>query len=267
VRSFGLEPFYFGQPEKSLLGLYQLAAGEQSRTCGVVLCYPMGREYLLAHRSFRQLATQLSQAGFPVLRFDFYGCGDSQGSSEEGSLGRWMNDLSAAVTEMRKRSGVRRICLVGLRVGATLAMNVGVERHDIDCMVLWNPVVSGTSFLREMQTLHSSVFKHLQAAASDCSQEEESGLLGFRLTDAMRADLAQIDLHKIRKKPASKILVIQSESAAQGAELAQHLDTTGAKVDSKVVPFASVWTEGLYRSHVPAPVLQAIVSWVAEVNA
>jgi hypothetical protein len=28
-----------------------------------------------------------------------------------------------------------------------------------------------------------------------------------------------------------------------------------------------VWTEGLYRSHVPAPVLQAIVSWIAEVNA
>lgn len=267
MRSFGLEPFYFGQPEKSLLGIYQPAAGKHSTTCGVVLCYPMGREYLLAHRSFRQLATQLSQAGFPVLRFDFYGCGDSHGNSEEGNLGRWMNDLSAAVTEMRKRSGARRICLLGLRLGATLAINVGAERHDIDCMVLWNPVVSGTSFLQEMQTLHSSVLKHLQAPISDCSQEEETGLLGFRLTEAMRADLSQIDLYKTRKKPASKVLLIHSESAAQGADLAQHLGATGAKVDSKVVPFASVWTEGLYRSHVPAPVLLAIVSWITEVNA
>jgi len=261
-----IEPFYFGTPERRLLGLYHPAKGNHYPKCGVVLCYPMAREYLLAHRSFRQLAGRLSQAGFPVVRFDFSACGDSYGTSEEGNLQQWLGDISIAVAEMRKRAAVRKICLVGLRLGATLALRSALERSDIDSIVLWNPVVSGKSFVQEMRSFHRTIFKHLQVGDPDAG-EEEIGVLGFRLTDSMRTDLEMIDLYAIDKRPAAKVLVIHSEKQQEGENFARHLTGTGARVDSKFVPFAPVWTEGIFRSHVPAPVLASIVSWISEVNA
>jgi alpha-beta hydrolase superfamily lysophospholipase len=249
-------------PEKRLFGLYQGAQREKPGNCGVVLCYPMGREYLLAHRSFRHLATHLSQAGFPVLRFDFYGCGDSFGSSEEGSLDQWMSDLSLAVNELRRRSGTRRTCLMGLRLGATLALNTATARRDIDSLVLWNPVLSGTTFLNEMHSLHSAIFKHLRNETQD-----EIGVLGFRLTDRLVSELRQVNAYSASKKPAPQVLVIQSQEKEEGEAFARHLAETGAGVESRFVPFASVWREGLYRSHVPVPVLENILSWIREVNA
>ena len=52
----------------------------------MVLCYPGGQEYIRSRRAFRQLAIRLSSAGFPVLRFDYHGCGDSSGDDDEGKI-------------------------------------------------------------------------------------------------------------------------------------------------------------------------------------
>src|SRR5437773_7734152 len=70
-------PFYFGSPDKLLFGCYHEPSLERRRKCAVVVCQPVGHEYINSHRALRQLAARLCDAGFPVLRFDYYGCGDS----------------------------------------------------------------------------------------------------------------------------------------------------------------------------------------------
>ena len=145
-----LEPFYFGTLEKPLFGCYHAPPLGPARDSGVVLCYPFIQEYMRSHRAFRQLATQLCNLGFPVLRFDFFGHGDSSGDSEQGEIRQWLNDISSAVGEIRERSRCAKVCLVGLRFGGTLSMMVGAERGDIDGMVLWDPVVSGTDYIEEL---------------------------------------------------------------------------------------------------------------------
>jgi hypothetical protein len=117
-----------------------------------------------------------------------------------------------------------------------------------------------------MRSFHHTIFKHLQVG-NPSATEEEIGVLGFRLTDSMLADLEAIDLYGVQSKPAGKVLVIHSEKQQDGESFARHLAGTGARVDCKFVPFAPVWTEGMFRSHVPAPVLGSIVSWISEVNA
>src|SRR5262245_51695397 len=110
-----IAPFYFGSPSHALFGCYHVPQARPRRECGVVLCHSLGDEYIRFHRAYRQLAVRLSQVGFPVLRFDFYGCGDSSGASEEMEVQRWLADIVAAVAEIRHRSGVAKVCLVGLR--------------------------------------------------------------------------------------------------------------------------------------------------------
>jgi alpha-beta hydrolase superfamily lysophospholipase len=227
----------------------------------------MAREYLLAHRSYRQLASRLAENGFPVLRFDFYGCGDSNGTSEEGSLGQWLSDISTAINEMRSRSGTRRLCLVGLRLGGTLAIQAGILRRDINSMVLWNPVLNGRLYIDDMRSLHQVIFRHLQGKHMDAaSAEQDIGVLGYRLTDTMRADLETIDLYAVQKRPADKILIVQSSEPHAGTQFAQHLTAAGVEVSSQYVPFPPVWTEGIYKSHIPKPVLTVMTDWITAVN-
>ena len=139
-----MNPFYFGTSERPLFGVYHPARSQQARDAGVVLCHPFGWEYMRTHRAFRQLAGRLTDVGFPVLRFDYSGTGDSAGDGREASLGQWLDDLSAAIDEIEDTAGVRRVSLIGLRLGAALAARAATTRPDLDRLILWNPVVTGS---------------------------------------------------------------------------------------------------------------------------
>lgn len=82
-----MEPFYFGTPDEPLFGIYHPPVSEPVRDVGVLLCYPIGHEYIVSHRFYRQLSIRLAEAGFHVLRFDYYASGDSGGECELGSPG------------------------------------------------------------------------------------------------------------------------------------------------------------------------------------
>ena len=113
-------PMYFGTAG-TLFGIYHPPQASPARSHAIVLCYPLGHEYLRVHRSFRNLAVALSRLGFPVLRFDYAGTGDSAGDGSDTSLETAQRDLDDAIEEVRRRSGLARIAIAGLRLGATIA--------------------------------------------------------------------------------------------------------------------------------------------------
>src|SRR2546427_3002506 len=149
-------PFYFGSPDKLLFGCYHEPTLGRRRKCAVVVCQPVGHEYINSHRALRQLAARLCDAGFPVLRFDYYGCGDSSGSREEGTILQWLEDVSTAISEVRRRTAVVQVCLIGLRLGGTLAMIAAAQRADPESMVLWDPVVRDRKSTR-LNSSHSQI--------------------------------------------------------------------------------------------------------------
>src|SRR5260370_14942555 len=127
------------------------------RRGGVRICQPSGHEYINSHRALRELAARLAEAGFPVLRFDYYGCGDSSGHSEEGSISLWMEDISTALAELRTRAGLSKVYIVGLRLGGSLAAIAGTQSNDVEGLVLWDPVVNGKNHFQEMLSLQKEM--------------------------------------------------------------------------------------------------------------
>src|SRR2546427_936966 len=152
-------PFYFGPSDKPLFGCYHKARTEDSRKCAVVICQPVGHEYINCHRALRQLSARLAEAGFPVLRFDYYGCGDSAGISEEGRVSRWLEDISTAIFDLRQRTGLAQTCIVGLRLGGALSTMIGSQRDDVESLVLWSPVVNGKSYLENLFSLQKEMLR------------------------------------------------------------------------------------------------------------
>src|SRR6185503_18450344 len=116
-----MQPFYFGTSEQQLFGVYHAAESGSSKRAGVVLCQPVGHEYLRAHRAFRNLAMALAGQGFHVLRFDYFATGDSAGDGEQLSVRQCLSDLATAIDELKDIAGVTKVSLVGLRLGATFA--------------------------------------------------------------------------------------------------------------------------------------------------
>ena len=148
-------PFHFGAPGRTLFGWYHPPRGV-ARPSAVVLCPPIGDDLIRAHRTFRHLAEQLAAAGFPVLRFDFHGTGDSDADEcAPDRVAAWIDDVGAAVAAVRAQSGAAQICLVGLRLGGTVAAAWAARHGGADSLILWSPHVDGESFLRESTRLHA----------------------------------------------------------------------------------------------------------------
>jgi pimeloyl-ACP methyl ester carboxylesterase len=262
----GIEPFYFGMPGMPLFGCYHTPQTIPTRACGVILCYPMGQEYIQAHRAYRQLAVRLSDIGFPVLRFDFYGCGDSSGDCERGEVRQWLTDVSTAIGEIRLRGSVERVCLVGLRFGGTLAMMAGAARGDVNGMALWDPVVSGKTYIQELTILHREMLPYFHATPKrGITGEKPAEILGFPLTDSMLTEINNIDLLTIQEKPAKNILVLESSEEPGEGRLKEHLKNIGAHVEYKYLPSPPIWIANTYRALVPQQSLQSVVSWISEV--
>jgi pimeloyl-ACP methyl ester carboxylesterase len=270
VGSRPVEPFYFDSSDRQLFGCYHAPLSGSGQGCGVVLCHPMGEEYIRFHRAYRLLSDRLAGAGFPVLRFDLYGCGDSSGESKQGQIGHWCTDVAAAVGEMRRRGDVTKVCLVGLRLGASLSMLVGAERGDIDGMVLWDAVISGRDYVEELIASHQEMLQHAHVEPRrDAAVKDDTEILGFPLTASMRSELEELDLLAVQRRPAHNILVIESNEKASQGQLLRHLEGIGANLTHQRLlnPRLWVWEEAVGRILVAPQILQSVVSWISEVYA
>ena len=260
-------PFYFGSPDKLLFGCYHEPSLERRRKCAVVVCQPVGHEYINSHRALRQLAARLSDAGFPVLRFDYYGCGDSSGSREEGTILQWLEDISTAISEVRSRTAVVQVCLIGLRLGGTLAMIAAAERADLESMVLWDPVVSGKGYLDGLLRLQKEMLRFRPKPSSAQEPQGYLDVLGFPLSRFLRAELEKIDLPPIAVSPAKDVLVIQSDQTAGEANLKEHFSQTETRLEYQRFDGPQIWRPTSDGSLlVPSQVLHSIVSWANRVH-
>jgi pimeloyl-ACP methyl ester carboxylesterase len=135
--------FHFGSRQRRLFGYYEPAQANFSKVRAVLLCHPMDNEQVFAYRTMRQLAARLVRAGFHVLRFDYFGTGDSYGDTGEGDLAGWCGDIETAIEELQEITGATKVNLAGLRLGANLSARVAAHRpKEISKLILWEPLAA-----------------------------------------------------------------------------------------------------------------------------
>jgi alpha/beta superfamily hydrolase len=262
-----MQLYYFPTPEAKLFAAYH-EPQSASRRSAVLLCYPVCQEYLSAHRTCRQLAALLSTAGFPTLRFDYFGCGDSGGSADQASLERWLQNISAAAEQIRAKSNVSRLCLVGLRLGASLAMLAAARNKAIDSLVLWDPIVRGSDYLAELAAFHEKVLDTADGYSRGVVRPpsyDGLSLYGFR--PHLQQELATIDLLAIEKEPARQVLLLESTAGRDREALANHLKQRVPGFQYQHIPAQEdLWTMDFELAIPPRQILNAIVRWISEVS-
>ncbi len=257
-----MEPFYFGEAERRLFGVYHPPHAGRERDVGVVLCYPLGQEHLRSHRAFLRLAVALADAGFHVLRFDLAGCGDSQDPAATPDLASWSGDLRTAARELRGGSGATRLCLAGLRLGASLVAS-GADGDEVDAAALWDPIVDGRAYLDELAERHRAYLRGTFARGAPAANGSEA--LGFALAPELVASLGTLDLLKLEQSPARHVLLLDTGEKPSLRSLCAHLEALGAQSEHLHRPAPAVWVkqdDALGSAPVPSGVLEALVSWL-----
>ena len=140
-------------PDCECVGLLSRAAAAEA-TIGVVMIVGGPQTRVGSHRHFVQLARQLAAQGYPALRFDHRGIGDSHAPSR--SFEELDDDVAAAIDAMlRARPQLRGVVLWGLCDGASAALLYVARRRD--------PRVLGLALLNPwVRTAQSEARTHIE---------------------------------------------------------------------------------------------------------
>lgn len=215
--------FRFGPTGRQCTGLYRPArtADPSQRRVPVLLCQPFGQEAIRAQRLFRALADRLAAKGHPVLRFDHFGTGDSDGEDTDGTLAQWTQDIACAHAELQRLTGQANAIWIGLRLGGTLAALASkIVSPPPSKIIMWAPVHSGAQYLQE---LVEGTDRNLQASLAQRWHVLKPRVLsalgpgpvqasGFELGEALRDELRTLTPDAFQHAKARQITLLASQT-------------------------------------------------------
>jgi exosortase A-associated hydrolase 1 len=137
------EPIVFECGGSSLVGILHLPPAQREKVG--VLVVVGGPQYRVgSHRQFTLMARDLAAAGYPTLRFDYRGMGDSSGDAR--TFEAVDADIRAAIDEfMRAVPGMGSVVLWGLCDAASAVLMYCGGDPRVAGLVLANPWVRTTS--------------------------------------------------------------------------------------------------------------------------
>lgn len=263
------EPTYFDAGPRRLFGWLHRPLKQSD--LGLVLCNPFGYEAICAHRGVRTFAEAASAIGVPALRFDYAGTGDSSDLERDADqVETWTADIVAAATALRRLTGVKRVCVLGYRLGALLAARAA--RESIDAIVLVAPVISGRRYVRDLRvTQMAASLRHNAALPAGDSPAEGDGAVevaGFSLSAASIATLAAIDLEKMGEPPTSDVLVIDRPDLPVAKTWAEQANRLGARTKYLSLPGSvEMFLTAPQYGSVPDAMIAATCEWLSQLRA
>lgn len=218
-------PFFFPSGERRLFGLLHKPTAATEGRPAFVFCHPLAEEKLWTHRVFVAYARQLAAAGYPVLRFDATGNGDSGGSFSDLSFEILCADLHSAIREVRERSDATAVSLLGLRLGANVAMTVAESAADVRHVISWAPVTDGERYLQDLlrinlmtqMTTDKAISQERPALVAAMQQGRTVNIDGYEMGWPLYSSVSTIKADVAARRFAGPCLIVQIDRHARPA--------------------------------------------------
>jgi uncharacterized protein len=242
---------------------------------GVVVVPPIGRERLRICQETPSLGRELARAGFAVIRFDYRGEGESGGSFCKSTLSGRADDAVAAAEELKQRTGIERVALVGFHLGAAVAV-LAARRARADWLALCDPVCDtrghARNLLRASIIQQSQYFGSVPAAEADVRAHLGAGgafrAYGFDVAGPLFDDLERLDLRAPLSEFAGRSLItfFAPRSGPTPHMLVAWASCLGAPSRSLLSPIRASfsWTTRKRWTRRIGPLNDTIVGWLRQ---
>lgn len=232
--------------ERRLATIWEPASG---RTGSVFVVAPPFAEEL--NRSRRTLALSgrtLAGAGHTMILVDLYGCGDSPGEFGDATWRVWCDDIQETASWAAKHFRCAP-ALLTVRAGSLFLPDVG---HMFERFVLWQPVLEGEKYLRQVLRLKVTRDKLSGAQSSigdlweQLTRGEQLEVAGYTLSPDLVLPMARRSLSDWSPH-LHEILWLETGNETQGdlgpasLSVVRELETRGIDVICRWVQGPQFW--------------------------
>jgi alpha-beta hydrolase superfamily lysophospholipase len=110
----------------------------------VIFCHGFRGTSIGPSRTFVRATRKLSKIGISSLRFDQYGCGNSDGDFKDSSFNDWIDTTSEIVKEYQAKG--YRVALFGQSMGGSTVLIAGSQNKKVVSIVAWVPAAQVVNF-------------------------------------------------------------------------------------------------------------------------
>lgn len=156
-----------------LFGILHINEAARKNKTGIIILSPGIKSRVAPHRLYIKMARQFEKMNFPVLRFDFYGLGDSEGEIDAkytadlyGSIqvGRYIDDTKSAIDWMQNELGIEKFILAGLCGGAITGLHAAYNDKRINSILsLGIPVILDSANIDRYKFISKGQLEHLRS--------------------------------------------------------------------------------------------------------
>lgn len=191
----------------------------------LVYCAPLFEEKLWSHRVAVNFARFMAARGVAVLRFDYFGDGESEGLFEDASVSSRLADIEDAAQLCRQQTGAEKIYGWGLCYGATLAVCAALSSPHLAGAVGWAPVMDGERYVGDLlrahltaqMVVHRKVIHDREALIAQIEAGRTVNVEGYEIGKALYAQMRELDL-AARLREAHKPVLVQQISPGESVD-------------------------------------------------
>lgn len=224
-------PFFLEGPAGRLFAALVTPSPPARTTEAVLYVPPFAEEMNRSRRMATLQAQRLAEKGVAVLLLDLFGTGESEGDFHDARWSIWLEDIAVAVHWLRGQ-GYRSPSLWGLRLGALLASEAAVRMGDVGRIILWQPVLSGDTFLT--QFLRIRVAAGMDRAAGETTSTLKSALMDGRSVEVAGYELAP-DLARALSAARIEALPLPSDLSVHWLEVVAEPDGPPAPASRRIL--------------------------------
>ena len=243
-----IAPLMFPNGNRQLMGVHYAPCQHPRHDIGVLLCNQIGPDYTEYYKTSRMLLNMLVAKRFDCMRFDYTGCGDSEGDFQDGSVQKWLSDIAMAETILRERSDCSSVCICGLGFGGFLAAMHAAQK-DTAALILWEPVVDGQAYCRMLRTNHKQWLQGSFVKAQRVDRQYQK--MGFPATADLEQEMFRLRIDDLSSCRAKKVFAVLRDDSQDQEFLAEYFSHFGISIQSCVS-----------GESLPLRPMRAILSWL-----
>ena len=124
----------------------------------------------------------------------------------------WKANIRLAEEELKARSEMDKVVILGLRFGGTLAFLEGALHSDCPLLILWDPILSGKEYLDFLRAQDQRRRSLVLGSPPRVENDLEEELRGFVLPRSLVDEMTSISLHDSNLSVIPPVVLASSDN-------------------------------------------------------